>query len=40
MDSKGLTTFKVQKCTKNIDKIVHVTSVIQQEFYEATRILN
>ncbi len=29
IDSKGPTTFKVQKHTKNIDKIVHVTSVVQ-----------
>ncbi len=37
--SKGPTTFKVQKGTKNIDKIVHVTSVVQPSFYEAMRIL-
>ncbi len=39
IDSKGPTTFKVQKGTKNIDKIVHVTSVVQPSFYEAMRIL-
>ncbi len=35
IDSKGPITFKVQKGTKNIDKIVHVTSVVQPSFYEA-----
>ncbi len=31
--------FKVQKGSKDIVKIVHVTSVVQPSFYEATRIL-
>ncbi len=40
IDSKGPTMFKAQKGTKNINKIVHVTSVVQSLFYEATRILS
>ncbi len=31
--------FKAQKGSKNIIKIVHVTSVVQPKCYEATRIL-
>ncbi len=30
---------KAQKRSKDIVKIIHVTSVVQQQFYEATRIL-
>ncbi len=30
---------KVQKRSKDIGKIIHVTSGVQLEFYEATRIL-
>ncbi len=29
-------TFKAQKCSKEIDKIVHVRSVVELECYEAT----
>ncbi len=29
IDSKGTTKFKTQKCSKDIIKIIHVTSVIQ-----------
>ncbi len=32
-------TFKVQKSRKDIIKIVHVTTVVQPSFFEATRIL-
>ncbi len=32
-------TVKAQKSIKNILKIVHLPSVVQSEFYEATRIL-
>ncbi len=39
IDSKGPYTIKVQKGTKNIVKVVHVTSVVQSECYEVTRIL-
>ncbi len=39
IDSKGTTTFKAQKGSKDIVKKVHVTSVDQPQFYEATRIL-
>ncbi len=31
--------FKAPKGSKDIVKIVHLTSVVQPEFYEATRIL-
>ncbi len=31
IDSKGTITIKVQKRSKDIDKIVHVTSVVQPE---------
>ncbi len=31
--------FQVQKRSKDIGKIIHVTSVVQPKFYEATRIL-
>ncbi len=31
--------FKAQKCSKDIDKIIHVTSVVQTEFDKAMRIL-
>ncbi len=32
--------FNVQKCSKDIVKIVHATSVVQPSFYEATRTLS
>ncbi len=38
IDSKGPYTIKAQKHSKEISKIIHVTSV-QLLFYEATRIL-
>ncbi len=34
------THFKAQKRSKDIVKIVHVTSLVQPEFYETTRILS
>ncbi len=39
IDSKGFITINAQKCSKDIVKIVHVTSVAQLRFCEATRIL-
>ncbi len=39
IDSNTTTTFKAQKGSKDIIKIVHVTSVAQPQCYEATRIL-
>ncbi len=33
------TTVKVQKSMKSIARVVHLPSVVQSEFYEATRIL-
>ncbi len=39
IDSKGTTTVKAQKRSKDIIKIIHVTSVVKPQFYEATRIL-
>ncbi len=39
IDSKDPYTVKAQKRSKEIIKIVHVTSVVQPVFYEATRIL-
>ncbi len=38
IDSKGPTMIKAQNCSKDVIKIVHVTSVVQLTFYEATRI--
>ncbi len=38
VDSKANDKFKAQKGTKHIVKIVHVTSVVQPLFYNATRI--
>ncbi len=29
VDSKSTTTIKVRKCSKDIGKIIHVTSVVQ-----------
>ncbi len=37
--SKDPNTIKVQKRSKDIIKIIHVTSVVQPLFYEAQRIL-
>ncbi len=37
--SKGPTTIKTPKHSKDIGKTVHVTSVVQPSFYEATRII-
>ncbi len=34
-----LTTFKAEKASKDISKIVHMTSMVQPYFYKATRIL-
>ncbi len=39
IDSNATTTFKTQKVGKDIVKIVHVTSVVQHSFYEATIML-
>ncbi len=39
IDSKGPYTIKVQKHSKEIGKIIHVSSGVQPLFYEATRIL-
>ncbi len=39
IDRNGTTMFKAQKCSKDIDKIIHVTSVVQTEFDKAMRIL-
>ncbi len=39
IDSKATDTFKAQKGSKGIIKIVHVTSVDHPQWYEATRIL-
>ncbi len=39
IDSNATTTFKTQKGGKDIVKIVHVTSVVQHSFYEATIML-
>ncbi len=36
--SKGTTTSKVQKGNKDIIKMVHVTSLVQPKFNDATRI--
>ncbi len=32
-------TYKAQKCSKDVVKIVHLSSVVQHSFYAATRIL-
>ncbi len=37
VDSKGTTTIKTQKHSKDIGEIIHVSSVIQQSFYKDTR---
>ncbi len=39
IDSNITDIFKAQKDIKDIIKIIHVTSVVQPQFYEATRIL-
>ncbi len=39
IDSNTTDTFKAQKGSKDIIKMVHVTSVAQPQFFEATRIL-
>ncbi len=39
IDINTTDTFKAQKGSKDIIKIVHVTSVVQPLFYKATRIL-
>ncbi len=39
IDSKATKRFTVQKGSKDIVKIVHVTSVVQPSFYEAARII-
>ncbi len=39
IDSNVITTIKVQKSSKEIGKIIHVTSGVQLSFNEATRIL-
>ncbi len=38
IDSKGTTTFKAQRGSKDIVKIVHVSFVVQLKFHEAMRI--
>ncbi len=39
IDSKDPYTIKAQKSSKDIVKIIHVTSGVQPQFYEATRLL-
>ncbi len=39
IDCQVSNTVKAQKSMKDIIKIVHLPSVVQSEFYEATRIL-
>ncbi len=39
IDSKDPNTIKAQKCSKEIFKIIHVTSVVQPWLYKASRIL-
>ncbi len=39
IDSNGPNTVNAQKRSKDIGKMVHVTSVVQPSFYEDTRIL-
>ncbi len=39
IDCQTINTVKAQKSMKDIVKIVHLPSVVQSEFYEATRIL-
>ncbi len=39
IDCQVNNTVKAQKSMKGIVKIVHLPSVVQSEFYEATRIL-
>ncbi len=38
IDRKGTTTFKAQRGSKDIIKIVHVSFVVQLKFHEAMRI--
>ncbi len=38
IDSNRASTFNAQKGRKDIDIIVHVTSVVQPSFYEVMRI--
>ncbi len=39
LESNATDTFKAQKGSNNINKIVHVKSVVQPQFYKATRLL-
>ncbi len=39
IDCQVSNTVKVQKRMKSIARLVHLSSVIQSEFYEATRII-